>query len=260
MCFITPKSVHPFARVVRRFVIASVFFALLFVAQSFCQSGAVNPQGGAGHAAKASCVILKRMGPADEITSRLYSFGFRGKQFQYVEGKLPEGLPFHGRLTDHDVRNLQARGAEVIVLNPTFKSEELMQARADCQAETGKAPNQADAKATPPQAPTAAATPPAPATEPEPVKLDQQAPNTERQATAPPVSNQLALQATLEITSNPAGADISVDGNFVGDTPSELAVAAGVHTITISRRGYKPWERKLTVSSGKVTVVAELEQ
>jgi hypothetical protein len=66
--------------------------------------------------------------------------------------------------------------------------------------------------------------------------------------------------AQLEITSNPSGAEISVDDNFVGDTPSELAVAAGVHTITIAKHGYKPWERKLTVSSGKVTVAAELEQ
>ena len=66
--------------------------------------------------------------------------------------------------------------------------------------------------------------------------------------------------ARLEITSNPSGGEISVDGNFVGDTPSELAVAAGVHTITISKHGYKPWERKLTVSSGKVSVAAELEQ
>ena len=66
--------------------------------------------------------------------------------------------------------------------------------------------------------------------------------------------------ALLEITSNPAGAEISVDGNFVGDTPSELAVPAGLHTITISKHGFKPWERKITVSSGKVTVAAELEQ
>ncbi len=69
-----------------------------------------------------------------------------------------------------------------------------------------------------------------------------------------------ATNAQLEITSNPAGGEISVDGNFVGDTPSELSVAAGVHTITIAKHGYKSWERKLTVSSGKVTVVAELEQ
>ena len=44
------------------------------------------------------CVILKRMGPADEVTSHLYSFGIRGKQYQYVEGKFPEGIKFHGRL------------------------------------------------------------------------------------------------------------------------------------------------------------------
>ena len=245
---------HSTGRFARRLLVASAFLELLFAAQSFGQSGAVIPQGGAGHVDKATCVILKRMGPADEITSHLYSFGFRGKQFQYVEGKLPEGFPFHGRLTDHDVRNLQARGAEVIILNPTFKSEDLVQARADCQGGTGKAPNQADAKATPSQTPTGAATPSAAATKPEPVKLDQQAsPNADRQATAP-------LQATLVITSNPAGGEISVDGNFVGDTPSELAVAAGVHTITISKHGFKPWERKLTVSSGKVSVAAELEQ
>lgn len=66
--------------------------------------------------------------------------------------------------------------------------------------------------------------------------------------------------ARLEITSNPSGGEISVDGNFVGDTPSEVSVAAGVHTISISKHGYKSWERKLTVSSGKVSVAAELEQ
>ena len=80
---------------------------------------------------------------------------------------------------------------------------------------------------------------------------------------APAVSNvaassAVALQSTptnarLEITSNPSGGEISVDGNFVGDTPSEVSVAAGVRTITISKHGYKSWERKLTASSGKVT-------
>jgi len=73
-------------------------------------------------------------------------------------------------------------------------------------------------------------------------------------------SQSTPTNARLEITSNPAGAEISVDGNFVGDTPSELAVATGIHTITISKHGYKPWDRKLTVSGGKVTVAAELER
>lgn len=84
------------------------------VAQCLAQSASTVPQRGAGHAAQASCVILKRMGPAGQVTSHLYSFGIRGKQYPYVEGKLPDGVPFHGRLTDHDVRNLQDRGAKVI--------------------------------------------------------------------------------------------------------------------------------------------------
>jgi hypothetical protein len=84
------------------------------------------------------------MGPADQVTSRVYWFGLRGKQFQYVEGKLPNGFPSHGRLTDHDVRNLQGRGAEVIVLKQDLTADDLKQARADCSAVTGKTPNQAE--------------------------------------------------------------------------------------------------------------------
>jgi PEGA domain len=92
----------------------------------------------------------------------------------------------------------------------------------------------------------------------DPVKFAPVAPAASGPAAASVQGN--STNAQLEITSNPSGAEISVDGNFVGDTPSELVVAAGVHTITISKHGYKPWERKLTVSSGKVTVAAELEQ
>ncbi len=213
----------------------------------------------ATHAPKASCVILKRMGPADEITSHLYSFGLRGKQFQYVEGKLPKGTSFHGKLTDHDVRNLQAKGAEVIILNQNFTSAELKQARDDCRVETGQPPNQNDAKATPSQAPSVTPIAPGGAIKPVAAKSNPQASSTSETA-ANSVPSQPNPQASLDITSNPSGADISVDGNFVGDTPSELAVAAGVHTITISKHGFKPWERKLTVSSGKVTVAADLEQ
>ncbi|MGC2108444.1 MAG: PEGA domain-containing protein [Candidatus Korobacteraceae bacterium] len=86
------------------------------------------------------------------------------------------------------------------------------------------------------------------------------APNTAVASASPASAQSSPASAELEITSNPAGGEISVDGNFVGDTPSELAVAAGVHTIMILKHGYKPWERKLTVSSGKVTVAADLEQ
>jgi hypothetical protein len=232
----------------KRFATATLLFGLLFAAQSFTQSGAVIPQGGAGHAVKATCVILKRMGPADQVTSHLYSFGIRGKQFQYVEGKLPDGFPFHGRLTDHDVRNLQARGAEVVVVNPNFTSEDLKQARADCRGETGNTPNQSEAKTEPLQVPAA-------------VIGEQLKPAVTPQlisTVAPPAA---ISTGKLSVTSLPDGADIEVDGSFVGNTPSDVQVADGEHTVAVKKAGYKDWERKLKVSSGSsVHLNAELEK
>ncbi len=70
----------------------------------------------------------------------------------------------------------------------------------------------------------------------------------------------VAAQETLEFSSNPAGADIEVDGNFVGTTPSSITVTPGDHAITIRKSGYKTWERKMKTSSGNVKVVADLEQ
>jgi len=63
------------------------------------------------------CVVLKRMGPADEVTSHLYSFGLRGKQFQFEDGQLPDGVKFHGRLTDNDVRTIEKAGGRVEIVN-----------------------------------------------------------------------------------------------------------------------------------------------
>jgi|SRR5579864_740228 len=206
----------------------------LLVATSLAQSGAVIPQGGAGHANQASCVLLKRMGPADQITSHLYSFGIRGKQFQYIEGKLPEGFPFHGRLTDHDVRNLQGRGAEVIVLNQNYTAEELSQARADCRGETGKTPLQSEQ-----------------ASKPEPAS-----PQTLVGTSAP--GAEIGGLTDLEISSNPPAGDIEIDGKFVGNTPSSVSVGPGDHEIAIRKHGFAIWSRKIATSGGRVNISAEL--
>jgi PEGA domain len=202
------------------------------------QSGAVIPQGGAGHAAQASCLILKRMGPADQVTSRMYSFGIRGKQFQYIEGKLPEGFPFHGRLTDHDVRNLQGRGAEVIVLEPHYVAEDLMQARADCKGETGKTPNQASEPASLLQPETGGAKPSAGSASPP-----------ARAPTSGTASPQV-LVGRLLVSSTPDGADIEVDGSFVGNTPSDVQAPEGNHNVSIKKVGFKDWERTVKVTAG----------
>jgi len=65
--------------------------------------------------------------------------------------------------------------------------------------------------------------------------------------------------AQLQISSVPAGADIEIDGNFVGSTPSTLAVAAGQHRLIVKKSNYKPWEKKITITSGQISLNAVLE-
>lgn len=67
--------------------------------------------------------------------------------------------------------------------------------------------------------------------------------------------------AKIQIDSNPPGADIEVDGSFVGNTPSDVQVAEGDHTVVVKKPGFKDWERKLKSSAGSnVHLGAELEK
>ena len=72
-------------------------------------------------------------------------------------------------------------------------------------------------------------------------------------------SGVVARKQSLKLSSSPAGADIALDGNFVGQTPSSVLTLPGDHYIKIVKTGYKPWERTITTSGGEVTVVAELD-
>jgi hypothetical protein len=64
----------------------------------------------------------------------------------------------------------------------------------------------------------------------------------------------------LSVNSTPEGADIEVDGNFVGNTPSILELAAGDHTVSVKKAGFKTWEKTIKISGGDVTLKAELEK
>ena len=70
-----------------------------------------------------------------------------------------------------------------------------------------------------------------------------------------------SVSAKLQLESDPPDADIEVDGSFVGNTPSEVQVTEGDHTVTVKKAGFKDWERKLKVSGGSsVHLNAELEK
>jgi len=65
---------------------------------------------------------------------------------------------------------------------------------------------------------------------------------------------------SVNVSSDPAGADIYLDGQFVGNTPSELHLPAGAHKIRIQSENTKSWERNLNVlKDSEVTVHAKLE-
>ena len=64
----------------------------------------------------------------------------------------------------------------------------------------------------------------------------------------------------LAVTSNPVGADIEIDGSFVGNTPSTVNVASGDHTVVVKKSGYKEWSRTLKVTGGTVNLSIEFEK
>jgi hypothetical protein len=63
----------------------------------------------------------------------------------------------------------------------------------------------------------------------------------------------------IVVTSTPAGADIELDGAFVGSAPSTITALTGDHTIALKKSGYAPWERKIHVTGGKIQISAELQ-
>jgi hypothetical protein len=77
---------------------------------------------------------------------------------------------------------------------------------------------------------------------------------------AAPVVPAAPVSGKLSVASTPDGADIEVDGSFVGNTPSEVQLAEGEHTVAVKKAGFKDWERKLKVTGGSIHLSAELEK
>src|SRR5215469_11753212 len=65
------------------------------------------------------------------------------------------------------------------------------------------------------------------------MKLDMAKFSTAPTAAAAPVN----AMASVMVESNVQGADIEVDGNFVGSTPSAVTVAPGSHVIAVKKKG-----------------------
>jgi len=53
--------------------------------------------------------------------------------------------------------------------------------------------------------------------------------------------------SAVEFSSTPDGAEIAIDGNLVGNTPSTLRLTPGHHSIEIRMAGYRTWSRIMVV-------------
>jgi hypothetical protein len=84
------------------------------------------------------------------------------------------------------------------------------------------------------------------------------------QVPAPMSPQQSALispgQASMNIESTPPGADIEIDGAFVGNTPSTIIMQSGSHQIAVKKKGFAGWNKTLNITGGSIHLSAELEQ
>jgi hypothetical protein len=85
-------------------------------------------------------------------------------------------------------------------------------------------------------------------------------PNVQQQqpATEPTPSTHSPEKGSITVDSTP-GADVYVDGSFVGNAPAVLKLTEGKHTIKVSMTGYADWTRNISVLGGSdVTLTAAL--
>ena len=70
------------------------------------------------------------------------------------------------------------------------------------------------------------------------------------QATSPAAAEVNREKIKCNFSSTPPGAEITLDGRYVGNTPSTVGVSTGTHVVVLFMPGFAQWKRELTVSSG----------
>ncbi len=64
-------------------------------------------------------------------------------------------------------------------------------------------------------------------------------------------------EAKVHITSSPSGGEIYVDGKFFGNTPSDITIPAGDHSVKVIGGG-KEWTRSVHITTGEIRLNADL--
>ena len=93
-------------------------------------------------------------------------------------------------------------------------------------------------------------TPPATSTETPPTRPLSQPPSTVREAVTEqrPTEVSALRMATLRVTSTPAGAQLFIDGDPEGRTPSELELPVGTYGLRLNLEGHHEWRSAVQLS------------
>ena len=68
-------------------------------------------------------------------------------------------------------------------------------------------------------------------------------------------------EVLVQIDSSQLDSEIEIDGKFIGSNPSSVRISAGIHDISIIKRGFLTWQRSLSIKDGEVRrVTATLEK
>jgi hypothetical protein len=70
-----------------------------------------------------------------------------------------------------------------------------------------------------------------------------------------------AGQGTVIVSATPENCEVSVDGIFVGNAPTNLKLSDGIHIIEVKKEGHETFKRELRVLKGSEVVLrAELQK
>jgi hypothetical protein len=70
-----------------------------------------------------------------------------------------------------------------------------------------------------------------------------------------------SAKGAVNVSSSPNGADVMVDGEFVGSCPATLKLSPGKHTIAVKLAGFKDWTREITIQADSdVQLTATLDR
>jgi hypothetical protein len=90
-------------------------------------------------------------------------------------------------------------------------------------------------------------------------RVENRGPNTtcDRDSSLPVTSAEgLEILSSVSIRSTPPGAEVTVDGRYLGNAPSTVRLPAGDHVLTITAAGHKTWERRIHLTPGGDTNIA----